>query len=107
MTKKVKSRAKLKGQAGMFLTNVPVEYVFWSRDGSIFGSMKELAEGLSAMSDETFTYHSNSEKHDFSNWVRDVIKDEKLASELAMATNRLQAAEYVAARVTFLTGEVT
>jgi hypothetical protein len=39
--------------------------------------------------------------------VRDVIKDEKLASELALAISRLQAAEYVAARVAFLTGGVT
>ena len=107
MAKKVKSQAKLKEQADKFLAKVPAEYVFWCRDGSIFGSMKKLAEGLVAMSDETFAYHSNSEKHDFSNWVRDVIKDEKLASELAMAINRLQAAQYVAARVTFLIGRVT
>jgi len=106
MAKKVKSQAKLREQADKFLAKVPAEYVFWCHDGSIFGSMKELAEGLVVMSDETFTYHSNSEKQDFSNWVRDVIKDEKLASELATATNRLQAAEYVAARVTFLTRNV-
>jgi len=104
MAKRVKSQAKLKEQANKFLAKVPADSVFWCRNGSIFGSMKELAEGLSAMSDEAFAYHSNFEKHDFSNWVRDVIKDEKLGSELAMAINRLQAAECVAARVTFLTG---
>jgi len=107
MAKKVKSQAKLKEMADKFLAKVPAEYVFWCHDGSIFGSMKELAEGLSAMSDETFAYHSNPEKQDFSNWVGDVIKDEKLATELAMAVSRLQAAEYVAARVTLLTGGVT
>jgi len=106
MAKKVKSQAKLKEPADKFLAKVPADSVFWCRDGSIFGSMKELAEGLVVISDETFTYHSNSEKQDFSNWVRDVIKDERLASELATATDRLQAAEYVAARVTFLTGRV-
>ena len=107
MAKRVKSQAKLKEQADKFLANVPAGYVFWCRDGSTFGSMKEMAEGLVTMSDEAFAYHSNSEKHDFSNWVRDVIKDEKLASELALATNRLQAAECVSARVTFLTSGAT
>jgi hypothetical protein len=106
MAKKVKSQAKPKKQADKFLAKVPAEYVFWCHDGNIFGSMKELAEGMSTMSDEVFTYHSNSEKQDFSNWVKDVIKDEKLAGELAVAINRLQAAEYVAARVAFLTGKV-
>jgi hypothetical protein len=67
MAKRVKSQAKLKESAGKFLARVPAEYVFWCRDASIFGSLKELAEGLVAMSDKTFAYHSNSEKHDFSN----------------------------------------
>ena len=107
MAKKVRRETKEKQEAQKLLDKAPAEYVFWCRDGSIYGSMKELAEGLVIMSDEAFAYHSNSEKHDFSNWVRDVIKDEKLASELALATNRLQAAEYVAARVTFLTSGAT
>ncbi len=107
MAKKVRRETKEKQEAQRFLAKVPAESVFWCRDGSIYGSMKELAEGLVTMSDEAFAYHSNSEKQDFSNWVRDVIKDEKLASELALATNRLQAAEYVAARVTFLASGAT
>ena len=107
MAKKVRRQAKLKEYANKFLSKVPAEYVFWCHDGSIFASMKELAEGLVTMSDEAFAYHSNSEKHDFSSWVREVIKDEKLAIELAEAINRSQAAEYVAARVTFLTGWIT
>ena len=107
MAKKVRRETKEKQEAQRLLDKIPAESVFWCRDGSIYGSMKELAEGLVTMSDEAFAYHSNSEKHDFSNWVRDVIKDEKLASELALATNRLQAAECVAARVTFLTSGAT
>jgi len=37
------------------------------------------------MNEETFGYHSNETKSDFSNWVKDVIGDEKLAADLKRA----------------------
>jgi len=113
MAKKVKSQAKrkeqaqLKEQAEKFLFKVPEEYVFWCHDGTIFRDMKDLAESLAAMSDDVFAHHVNSEKNDFCKWVRDVIKDEKLANDLVIVTNRTQTAECVAARLTILTSEVT
>ena len=85
---------------------MPVEYVFWCHDGRTFSDMKDLAEGLVAISDDIFAYHVNSEKNDFSKWVKDVINDEKLASDLAVVTSRMQAAECVSARLTILTGKV-
>ncbi len=105
MAKKVKPQVQTKKQPEKLLVKVPAECVFWCHDGSIFADINELAEGLAAMSDETFAYHSNLEKQDFSNWVRDVIRDEQLANDLARATSRLQAAEYVAARMALLTGK--
>jgi hypothetical protein len=102
MAKKSKTPSKAKKQPAKSLTRAPVDMVFWCCDGTVFADLRELAEGLRAMSDESFAYHSNMEKHDFSNWVRDVIKDELLAYELAGAINRLQAAEYVAARLALL-----
>lgn len=112
MAKKVKPQAKpnmqtqQQEQASKFLADVPEEYIFWSHDGHTFKSMKDLAEGLVTMSDDTFAYHVNSEKNDFSKWVREVIKDEKLASDLGMAINKEQAIEYVAGRLTVLTSQV-
>ena len=91
-----------KQDAEKFLANVPEEQVFWSCDGRIFRNMWDLADGFANMSDETFAYHSNEEKHDFTNWLRDVIGDEKLARDLEDATTRQQAAERVNDRVTFL-----
>ncbi len=52
--------------------------------------------------DETFSYHSNETKTDFSNWVRDVIGDEKLSRNLLKSTTRAQAAKSVANRVAWL-----
>ena len=106
MAKKVKPQTKLKEEAGKLLAKVPEENVFWCHDGSVFEDMKELAEGLVAMSDETFAYHVNPEKNDFSKWVKDIINDEKLASELATASTRLEACGCVSARVALLSGKV-
>jgi hypothetical protein len=99
---KAKPRGRTKRQVTKSMTKVPVELVFWCHDGSVFEDLRELAEGLAAMSDETFFYHSNPEKQDFANWVRDVIEDAWLADELARATSRLQAAECVVNRIAWL-----
>jgi hypothetical protein len=110
MPKKVKSQVKPKKQTvsrereRKLLEKVPEERIFWCYGGATFRDMKELADGLVAMSDDIFAYHVNSEKNDFCNWVRDVIEDQELAAQLLAATARLQAASCVSARVTLLTG---
>jgi hypothetical protein len=105
MVKKVKLQTKTDKQNSKLLAKVPEGYVFYCHDGSIFADINELAAGLATMSDETFAYHSNPDKQDFSNWVRDVIGDKQLSSDLAKATTRLQATEYVVARISLLSGK--
>ena len=105
MAEKEKSQEQPEEQTDKLLAKVPEESIFRCHDGRTFRDMKDLAEGLAAMSDDTFAYHVNSEKNDFSKWVRDVIRDEKLASDLAKATNRTQAARYVTARLAVLTSK--
>ena len=103
MVKTAKPQVKARKQPDKRLGKVPSEYVFWCHDGKVFADLAELAEGLAAISDETFAYHSNAEKQDFSNWIRDVIGDKLLAEYLANTTDRLQAGDYVTARITWLT----
>jgi hypothetical protein len=105
MVKKVKLQTKTDRQNSKLLEKVPAEYVFYCHDGIVFTDVNELAAGLATMSDETFAYHSNPERKDFSKWVKDVIGDELLADNLARATSRLQATEYVVARIAFLSGK--
>jgi hypothetical protein len=105
MAKKVKPQTKTDRRNSKLLAKVPEGYFFWCHDGSVFADINELAAGLATISDETFAYHSNLEKQDFSNWVRDVIGDKQLANDLARATSRLQATEYVAGRITLLSGK--
>ena len=82
--------------------NVPEEYVFRCCDGCVLGNMSELGDAFDSMSDETFAFHVSPVKNDFSNWVRDIIKDEKLALDLSKARSRMQAAKRVTERLAFL-----
>ena len=56
--------------------------------------------------DETYAFHANTEKNDFANWVRDIIKDEGLSKELQKAPNRVRAAKLVANRIAILSKKV-
>jgi len=96
----------LRQDAERLLAKVPEEHVFRCCDGRVLRDMKELGEALTSMTDETFAYHSNEEKKDFSNWVRDVMGDEKLARDLAKSLSRTQAAKRAAERVAFLSSKL-
>jgi hypothetical protein len=92
--------------AGKLLADVPDEYVFRCRDGGIFRNMRDLRDGLVAITDDTFFFHANRSKNDFGNWVSDVINDEKLTRDLLKVGGRLDAAKTVATRVSVLSGQL-
>jgi len=94
-----------KKQARQFLSQVPEPNVFWCNDGSVFRDIKELKNALAAMSDYTFAYHCNDSKKDFSNWIRDVVGDEKLARNLESASDRHEALKIVEERCSLLAGK--
>ena len=104
MAKKVRRTQSVikRSDAEKFLAKVPEQNVFWVNDGRVLGDMRELAEALANMSDETFAYHCNEVRKDFSNWLRDIIKDEALAKELEKPLTRTEAAKTVAERVALL-----
>ena len=91
-----------KQDAEKLLADVPEGRSFWCNDWWIFRNMRDLSNGLANMSDETFAYHLNDEKNDFSNWLKDVIGDEKLAKDLENPITRQEAAKRVNDRVSFL-----
>jgi hypothetical protein len=91
-----------KQEAEKLLADVPEDRVFWCNDGRIFRNMRDLSAGLASMSGETFAYHVNDEKNDFSNWLNDVVEDEKLAKDLENPITRQEAAKRINERVRFL-----
>jgi hypothetical protein len=96
----------LKQEAKRLLADVPNEYVFRCNDGLILQGMKELGNALNSMTDETYVFHANTEKNDFANWTRDIIKDERLAKDLQIEPNRVQAAKMVTNRIAILSKKV-
>jgi len=88
------------------LADVPEQYVFNCRDGKVLRNVRELRDALLTMTDETFFYHSNDIKHDFSDWVRDIIKDNQLARDLVRSTTRLQAAKITVNRTALLSSKL-
>ena len=85
-----------------YLADVPEEYIFRCCDACVFRNMRELRDGLANMSEEVYAYHANAQKNDFSQWVKDIIKDERLAAELRNAPSKSDAASRVASRVSTL-----
>jgi len=77
-----------KEEAERYLCDVAPEQSFWVNNGPILKNMEELANYLPDISDDTFNHHVNSDKNDLSNWIKDVIGDEKLANDLFSSRNR-------------------
>jgi hypothetical protein len=84
------------------LADVPPEKQFWCCDGRVMRNLSELAAALKEINDETFAQHSNESKSDFSNWVREVIGDEKLAKDLKKSKSRSGAVKVVDSRIAWL-----
>ena len=84
------------------LADVSQDKQFWCQDGRVLKSLQELESALREMGEDTFRHHSSEDRNDFSNWVRDVIGDEKLARDLSKSKTKTQASGNVAGRIAWL-----
>lgn len=75
---------------------------FWVHNGPIVSNLKQLPDILNKMSEENFRHHVNNEKNDFSNWVRDVLGDAKLADEIKPIRNKIEMIKKIKARISLL-----
>jgi len=91
-----------KEEAFRILSNVPEENKFWCNNGSVLTNLQELETALKIMSNETFSYHANQERNDFSNWIKDIIKDERLANDLVKAKSKNNALKKLRNRLSTL-----
>ena len=88
--------------ARKMLGDVSEDKQFYCSDGRVLKNLTELSIALAEMSEETFSYHSNATKTDFSNWVKDVIGDDKLATDLQKSGSRARASKAVFDRIAWL-----
>ena len=70
------------------LSDVNPENYFRVANGTIVKNLKELDMAIENMGDETFNCHVNDVRNDCANWIRDVLKDEKLANYLLQTKER-------------------
>jgi len=64
------------------------EHYFSLCTGALVKDIKELAFILEYLSDEELNHHINSGRNDFSNWIRDVFGEKKLAEDLSKTKDR-------------------
>ncbi len=88
--------------AKSILSDVNPEHKFNLHMGTSILNLEELAEALEIMDDVSFKHHVTKDRNDFSNWVRDVIKDVDLSNDLLKAKTRKKAFEIVSQRVEHL-----
>ncbi len=96
---RAKAPALKPAEARKYLARVPDEVVFWVHDDGALHDLAELAGALETMADDTYAHHANATKNDFVNWVRDVVSDQTLVTDLARAANRAAAAAAVQTRL--------
>ncbi len=83
---------------GRHFSDVPLEFRFWLSDGRVIKNLNELAKALRTMGHQTFNYHANREKNDFSTWVRDIVGDASLAEKMKNIRNRDEMAATIEAK---------
>jgi hypothetical protein len=81
------------------LADIDGDKRFFCQDGYVVKNLSELIDCLNHMTEEVFRHHVTSEKNDFSNWVRDVLGDEKLAGELYDVSSPQEASKIVMERL--------
>jgi hypothetical protein len=92
----------LRTEAQKLMADVPEGKAFQCHDGQSFRNLRELATGLSRMTDETYAYHVNATNNDFANWIREVIGDENAAACLEQTASRSDAAKIAEVRINYL-----
>lgn len=72
---------------------VSPEFYFRLADGRVLKSIPELSDALNDMEDWVFEHHVNDDRNDFSNWIKDVYQDKKLASSLSRCKKKVSMAK--------------
>jgi hypothetical protein len=75
------------------------EHYFYLNNGVVLKDLSDFLEAMNTMSSETFSYHFNSEKNDFYNWTKEILKEGILAKQILNAKNQSAIAEAIDRRI--------
>ncbi len=84
----IKKKVKVMGNKAQY--KVPKDKAFEAIDGSEIRDLITLADTLESMSDDSYYYHVEAQRNDFSNWVRDCLGETELATKMECSDNREQ-----------------
>jgi hypothetical protein len=90
---------KTKRAADKVLMSAKGNKRFFCQDGQISKNLPELMNCLNRMTEDAFHHHVTSEKNDFSNWIRDVLGDSSLASDMKRASSTAEASRILAEKI--------
>jgi len=68
----------------------PDQY-FYARNESIITDLSDLKSALENMDDDSYNHHVTDERNDFSEWIKHVIGDKKLANSLLHSKSKKEA----------------
>lgn len=83
-----KTAVKTKNNAKAVVTEAYGDQRFFVINGQVLSRLNELSAALKSMDYDTYTYHVNGDKNDFSQWVSDVLLNKALATKIAKAKNK-------------------
>lgn len=64
------------------------QHCFWVHHGPVVASLQELRDALPLLSEEQFAHHVNEEKHDFAQWVEQVLQNKELAQKMRKSVTK-------------------
>ena len=85
------------------LKEAPKENYFYVNNGMVIRNLDELAVALDLMDKESFEFHVNKDKNDFSNWLIDILDANDLADELIKIKSKNASADRVRKHINKLT----
>ncbi|HLF55099.1 MAG TPA: DUF5752 family protein [Candidatus Nanoarchaeia archaeon] len=83
----------------MNLQNAQENQVFLLKGGRKIRNLHELVRELHRADEETFRYHVNEQKNDFANWIKDVLKDNVLATRVRNVKDKAAMERFVGTRI--------
>jgi hypothetical protein len=93
---------RTKEDAARVLSDASGDKRFFGHDGCISSNLQQLADCLAHMPEDSYRHHVTPQKNDFSNWIRHVFGDDKLANDLAGIGSSTEAAKILRARIVWL-----
>lgn len=90
-----------------FLADASTENYFYVCNGSVLKNVEDLKIFLQNVDTHTFSCHVNEQKNDFMSWIRDVIKDDLLASNISKCATKEEALNCIKKRISSVKSAIT